>query len=481
MVIMKRFSALLVIAALCTQIIGYQLPNGGKIWALLADICHAYQILHANGIPDENIIVMMYDDIAHNSENPRKGVIINQPDGPNVYKGVLKDYTGETVNSTNFLKILAGDAEAMKGIGSGRVIDSGPNDHVFVNFADHGAPGLIAFPEDELYASDLLSTLTEMAANNRFAKLVMYVEACESGSMFDSLLPDDLNITAADPHESSYACYYDDELQTYLGDVFSVMWMQDTEKEQTRQEKLHHQFEVVRSETNTSHVEEYGDLDLGSLHVSDFMGFRTRGNGVSASNSLLPPMDDVVTSRDVPVAILQRKKDAEQDPKKKQEYLFQIHKMMKYRRHLENIVEEILLLGTGKKETIAEELKHDTYSLKIDDFDCYKKLVSTFSQSCFKISKNPHVLSQLRLFANACGHPEVSEKYVVDAIKKVNNTDYINNSIFMKIYQIKLYIARALSKLPRPTILAVYELHAGFYDSINFAYISFSILLFSLF
>ena len=23
---------------------------------------------------------------------------------------------------------------------------SGPNDHVFVNFADHGAPGLIAFP-----------------------------------------------------------------------------------------------------------------------------------------------------------------------------------------------------------------------------------------------------------------------------------------------------------------------------------------------
>ena len=32
-----------------------------------ADACHAYQILHKNGIPDENIVVMMYDDIAHNS------------------------------------------------------------------------------------------------------------------------------------------------------------------------------------------------------------------------------------------------------------------------------------------------------------------------------------------------------------------------------------------------------------------------------
>jgi len=30
-----------------------------------ADVCHAYQILHKNGIPDSNIIVMMYDDIAH--------------------------------------------------------------------------------------------------------------------------------------------------------------------------------------------------------------------------------------------------------------------------------------------------------------------------------------------------------------------------------------------------------------------------------
>ena len=32
-----------------------------------ADVCHAYQILRRNGVPPENIIVMMYDDIANNS------------------------------------------------------------------------------------------------------------------------------------------------------------------------------------------------------------------------------------------------------------------------------------------------------------------------------------------------------------------------------------------------------------------------------
>lgn len=31
-----------------------------------ADACHAYQIVHRNGIPDEQIVVMMYDDLAEN-------------------------------------------------------------------------------------------------------------------------------------------------------------------------------------------------------------------------------------------------------------------------------------------------------------------------------------------------------------------------------------------------------------------------------
>ena len=36
------------------------------IYLFQADICHAYQILHKHGIPDEQIVVMMYDDIAYN-------------------------------------------------------------------------------------------------------------------------------------------------------------------------------------------------------------------------------------------------------------------------------------------------------------------------------------------------------------------------------------------------------------------------------
>lgn len=61
-------------------------------YTLQADICHAYQILKNGGLEDDNIIVFMYDDIAFDVENSRPGVIINQPNGDNVYKGVPKVY-----------------------------------------------------------------------------------------------------------------------------------------------------------------------------------------------------------------------------------------------------------------------------------------------------------------------------------------------------------------------------------------------------
>ena len=63
-----------------------------------ADICHAFHVLKDHGIPESNIIVMMYDDIAHNEDNPTPGVILNQLNGTNVYSGVPKDYTNREVS-----------------------------------------------------------------------------------------------------------------------------------------------------------------------------------------------------------------------------------------------------------------------------------------------------------------------------------------------------------------------------------------------
>lgn len=64
------------------------------------------------------------------------------------------------------------------------------------------------------------------------------MEACESGSMFEGLLPENISIfatTAANGKESSYAEYcpvdelYDGSSQydVCLGDLYSISWLED--------------------------------------------------------------------------------------------------------------------------------------------------------------------------------------------------------------------------------------------------------------
>lgn len=76
-VLLWDFLQLLMICAICA-------------FSFQADVCHAYQLLKKGGLKDENIVVFMYDDIADNEENPRTGIVINSPEGDDVYEGVPK-------------------------------------------------------------------------------------------------------------------------------------------------------------------------------------------------------------------------------------------------------------------------------------------------------------------------------------------------------------------------------------------------------
>lgn len=102
-----------------------------------------------NGIPESNVILFAYDDIANNSSNPLPGQIFNKPDGENVYNADTIDYRGAAVTPENFLNVLTGDATTG---GNGKVLQSNSESKVFVFFSDHGAPGLIAFPSSYLFA-----------------------------------------------------------------------------------------------------------------------------------------------------------------------------------------------------------------------------------------------------------------------------------------------------------------------------------------
>jgi legumain len=276
-----------------------RVPKGQEAshWALLiagsrgwsnyrhqADICHAYHALRGGGVPARNIVVMMADDLAHHPSNPTPGKIINRPDGPDVYAGVPADYSGEAVTSANFLAVLAGNRTRMQGIGSGKVLATGPTDTVFVYFSDHGGVLSLGMPYGPLLqAHDLVDTLKAKAAAKGFAKMTVYVEACHAGSMFEGLLPTDLNIyvtTASRGDESSYGTYCppDGPLDTCLGDLYSVAFLENEDVVDLR-ESLAAQYDTVRARTSNnhtyylgSHVVQWGTTALDAHAVGEFMG-----------------------------------------------------------------------------------------------------------------------------------------------------------------------------------------------------------------
>ncbi|KYO45490.1 legumain [Alligator mississippiensis] len=392
--------------------------DGGKHWVVIvagsngwynyrhqADVCHAYQIVRRNGIPDEQIIVMMYDDIAESEENPTKGIVINRPNGTDVYKGVLKDYTKEDVTPKHFLAVLRGDAEAVKGKGSERVLKSGPKDHVFVYFTDHGAPGLLAFPSDDLHVKDLNKTIHYMYRHKKYQKMVFYIEACESGSMMNHL-SDDINVyatTAANPKESSYACYYDDERQTYLGDWYSVNWMEDSDEEDLRKETLHKQFQLVKKRTNTSHVMQYGNKSISSMKLMQFQGSGKKSTPIS-----LPPVKhyDLTPSPDVPLAIMKRKLMATNDMYEAKKIAEEMKTHLEAKELIRESMRKIIYLITASNELTNQILSE---RLTLTNHDCYQAAVDRFKAQCFNwhIPKFEYALRQLYALVNVCegGYP----------------------------------------------------------------------------
>lgn len=229
-----------------------------------------------NGIPEEQIIVMSTDDVANSSENPFPGQLFNKPDGEDVYAGCNIDYRGSEVTKKNFFAIMEGDAATA----GGKVLAGDSNSKVFLNFVDHGAPGLIAMPTEYLYADELMTSFKNSEANGLFGEMVFYLEACESGSMFQDHLPTDTNIyalSAANASESSWGtyCYPSDtvngkHINSCLGDLFSVNWMEDSDANSDMKESLLTQFNTVHTETTKSEVLQWGDMSFEDSSIGEF-------------------------------------------------------------------------------------------------------------------------------------------------------------------------------------------------------------------
>jgi len=251
---------------------------------------------------------------------------------------------------------------------------------VFVFFDDHGAPDLVAFPKTYLYGEKLAETLKKMHADNKYSKLVFYIEACEAGSMFDKLLPTDINIyatTASNPKESSYAYYDDTEVKAALGDEYSIHWMENAETASDTT-TLQEQYEYTKAQTKMSHVMQYGDLSIAKLPVSQFMG----GKASEVTPRVAVNTAFVIDNRDAPLV---------------QAEGLELENLVKGRQFLDNHFQAYV-------NSVEHLVNGDVVNTRSDlnNRECYHKFVDTFNDKCMNIAENSYVLGKLYQFVNIC-------------------------------------------------------------------------------
>ncbi|KAJ9537236.1 hypothetical protein OSB04_029969 [Centaurea solstitialis] len=300
--------------------------NGYWNYRHQADVCHAYQILKKGGLKDENIVVFMYDDIANNEENPGlESLLITQ----------MADYTGEDVTVDNFFAVLLGNKTAVRG-GSGKVVNSGMPTNPY------------------MYANDLIEVLKKKHASGTYKSLVFYLEACESGSIFEGLLPVGLNIyatTASGPDENSWGTYCPGdspsappEYDTCLGDLYSVAWMEDSEAHNLQTETIRQQYYQVKERTSNgnsnygSHVMQYGDLQLSMEELYLYLGTNPANDNLTFVNSnSLQPSSTAVNQRDADLLHFWHKyRKAPEGSSRKTESGKQFAEAMTHRMHIDS-------------------------------------------------------------------------------------------------------------------------------------------------
>jgi legumain len=361
---------------------------------------------------------MQYDDIANDRENPFKGQVFNKPTkvgtpGVDVYGGCKKDYTGKWVTPEMFVAVMTGDDSKT---GGRPVLKSTAQDRVFINFVDHGGTGIIAFPDGSTMSSKTLNAaLKTMFDKKMYSKLVFYMEACESGSMFAGQLSPDLNIyvtTAANAVESSWGTYCppDDkvdgkELNTCLGDLYSVNWMENAD-EVGPKESLQDQYTKVKTETTKSHVMQYGNTSWTSEPIGNYLGDTTQTQMMPTEQARSASSN--VKSSDIPMHLAYYKylRAGSDDFEGRKKLALELQRHIT--RHME--VDQ-LFMNLATKANKRDAFFANAQMPVVCDDRCCTKLRDAFSTYCGGF--DDYVLKYQRVIVNVCAaidqQPDVAD------------------------------------------------------------------------
>jgi len=266
-----------------------------------------------------------------------------------------------------------------------------------------------------------MNTLKYMSVNKRYQELVFYIEACEAGSMFANILPANIAIyatTASTPDQSSYACYWDDSRQAYLGDEYSVRWMEDADLHDSADSKwtLEQQFQVVAEETVQSQPQQYGQTAIDSEVIQNFEGDAnasrrrglhhlfplltstlSKGSKVRPSLSYTPCGTTAVDSRDIKIKTLLKMRESPNRKLGIEEIDRMIADELAHRAladlYMDSIVQRVA--GDAVQKDLLKSIKQAP-----QNFECLKSAITSVESQCGKFSD--YSLKYVYLLVNMC-------------------------------------------------------------------------------
>ncbi|TPP58185.1 Legumain-1 [Fasciola gigantica] len=224
-----------------------------------------------------------------------------------------------------------------------------------------------------------------MKEARRFNKLVIYMEACYSGSMFENILPSNISVftmTASNPTESSWAALCaDPEIDTCLGNEFTHQWMTDTEKRKVNKWTLGEQYSTVKSAVKNSHVSKYGDLTMTLLPIGEFQGSGSNARSLGNSEaSWSTALDRSMSSHAHLVSLMHQLKRSNSLRQRElaQQHLHRALQLSKFAKDtVDEVVEEVISQAepNGKPSDVHKHL------------ECFRKVYEQYELKCFSIQQ----------------------------------------------------------------------------------------------
>jgi ABC-type branched-subunit amino acid transport system substrate-binding protein len=231
--------------------------TGMKNYRHQADALAMYQTLKKSGYTDDNIILIVEDDIAAQTE----GVVKVLPDGENVRKDAVIDYHLSDLSPDDFANILDGVVTEK----TPAVVKGSKGTNVLLFWSGHGSRnGILQWGNGTVNDEAILSMLQK--AEPKYRKMLVVLETCYSGSIAEACegLPGILFLCAAMPGETSMADVYDDSIGTYLSNGFTRAFRDAITANPSI--TLYDLYVNLAKKTTGSHAGIYNNLFYGSVY-----------------------------------------------------------------------------------------------------------------------------------------------------------------------------------------------------------------------